>query len=367
MKIRDLQFINHVLTDESILDTEIQIEYLGDSDTIIDKGNRLVYRNPSSIGQFLFHILHHVGARQLEGMDRDRLALVLYGLVTDYVSTGYNEHKHAGPPVIIDFDKLSVPSFIVRELVEPLVGKIKTSDIFFLPCNHIDACAIIKDSNQLSTEFNTSFEEVEFPLVVCNCNINNSAAQLCHITVKILENALGYKASQNVISKLLLGDNGNITSNLLLILKILKGEPEFIVEFLDLLDSHVKLPYNREEALDFQYKEIQSDSYLREHITKTATPNSQIWKQWAQWSMLMGLIEKQLGPMRGSLWPASENIKPHEDKLRLTIKKKEKEKEKNQLNFEELLETARDQYDHNAIEPGKLIEVLLKDNRVWKQ
>jgi len=70
--------------------------------------------------------------------------------------------------------------------------------------------------------------------------------------------------------------------------------------------------------------------------------------------------------MRGSMWPASENIKPHEDKHRRMIALKAKERNKNQLNFEELLETARDLYNHNATTPGKLIEVVLKDNRVWK-
>ena len=70
--------------------------------------------------------------------------------------------------------------------------------------------------------------------------------------------------------------------------------------------------------------------------------------------------------MRGSMWPTTELVKPHEDKLRLVIKEKMKEKNKNQANFEELLEIARNMYDHNAIEPGKLIETLLKDERVWK-
>ncbi len=369
MKIRDLQFVNRLLGPEydQVLDMDIQIENLGENDTIATKGNTLVYRKPSSIGQFLFHILQYLGAKHSDGMDRDKLSLALYGAVVEYVHANNNEHKHPGPPVVIDFDKLSVPSFIIRELVEPLIGKVKASEVFFIPCNHIDTCTIVKDSHQLQNGFSASFEEATFPLVVCNCDINNSAAQLCHITVKILENALGYEESQSVISKILLGQLGSVSSNLILILKVLKGDPAFIVEFLDLLDSHVELPYNREEALDSQYKEIQGDSYLREHIVKTAAPSPQVWRQWSQWSMLMGLIEKQLGPMRGSMWPATELVKPHEDKFRLMLKQRNKEKGKNQANFEEMLEAARDLYDHNAIEPGKLIEVLLKDNRVWKQ
>ena len=44
----------------------------------------------------------------------------------------------------------------------------------------------------------------------------------------------------------------------------------------------------------------------------------------------------------------------------------EREKEKtSKLNYEELLEVARDMYSHKA-RPGMLIEEMLKDNRVWK-
>ena len=79
----------------------------------------------------------------------------------------------------------------------------------------------------------------------------------------------------------------------------------------------------------------------------------------------MGLIEKQLGHMRGSFWPASELVKPHEDKKRKMILKVTKDKGKNQLNIEEMLEVARDWYNHNAIEPGKLAEEVLKEERIW--
>ncbi len=53
--------------------------------------------------------------------------------------------------------------------------------------------------------------------------------------------------------------------------------------------------------------------------------------------MMMGLIEKQLTPMRGSMWPASENIKPFEDHRRALMLEHE-EKKGSQLNFEEMLE-----------------------------
>jgi len=380
MKIRDIQFIKYFLKTqlgftselEPLLDIQVEIQQLGDEDILSLKPGKIIYRNPSSPAKFLFNILYQLLKDKVGSpIHRDQLALGLYAACTDYVyNDGESEHKHAGPPVIVDFDKLSVASFIMREIIEPLVGKIECSEVFFLPCNHIDSAQIIKDSRSLQMEFDTSFEEAEFPLVLCNCSIENSAAQLCDTTVKVLENAVGHEESQKIITNILLGNNGSIAANLVLILKTLKGDPSFVVDFLDLLESHVDIPYNSEEAVQFQYQEIQRDSYLNECIslTKTAAPaaSGQSLRQWSQWSMLMGLIEKQLGPMRGSMWPASENVKPHEDKLRLTIQERNKAKGKNQANFEEMLEAARDMYKHNAVEPGKLIEVMLKDNRVWK-
>ena len=80
--------------------------------------------------------------------------------------------------------------------------------------------------------------------------------------------------------------------------------------------------------------------------------------------MMMGLIEKQLTPARGSMWPATYNLKQFDDRRKAMIAEREKTKG-SALNFEELLEVARDMYSHNA-KPGTLIENLLKDNRVWK-
>jgi len=113
---------------------------------------------------------------------------------------------------------------------------------------------------------------------------------------------------------------------------------------------------------------IQTDNYLSQNIKVAAPPaqTSQINKQWSQWSMLMGLIEKQLEPMRGSMWPTTEMMKPHEDRFRLQIREKAKKKKKDHANYEDMLEVARDLYDHNAVEPGHLIEEMLKENRVWQ-
>lgn len=83
----------------------------------------------------------------------------------------------------------------------------------------------------------------------------------------------------------------------------------------------------------------------------------------------MGSIEKQLAPMRGSMWPTSESVKPFEDKLRKMQAEEALAKGKKHLNFEEMLETWRKRYNHKSEIPAKkLIEEMLDSERTdtWK-
>ena len=123
----------------------------------------------------------------------------------------------------------------------------------------------------------------------------------------------------------------------------------------------------RQASQQIQQEKILSDNYLNKHIKLAAekqTPS--IFRQWSQWSLMSGLIEKQLGPMRGSMWPTTENMRPYENHFKRMLIKKKKDKKNPHLNFEAMLEVSRDLYNHNAREPGQLIEHLLKEERVWK-
>ena len=233
-------------------------------------------------------------------------------------------------------------------------------------CNFTDTCRIISSADELSKQYQGDGlvgNASKFPMILCNCNIHNSAAQLAHMTVKLLEINLGTDKTNRILRHILLDDSFSALGNLVLILKALRGEVDFVVEFLDLFQTNAMLSdEERATSQNLQMQSMAADQYLGKML-KSATP--QVNKQWSQWSMLMGLIEKQLAPMRGSMWPATELVKPHEDKLRKMIREDAAKKGKNQSNFEEMLEVARDMYNHNAVEPGKLIEQMLKDVRVW--
>ncbi len=381
MKVKDLQFANYFLSHdidlgdskEDLLSYEIEINHMGEPDTVVDKQNKLVYNNPSSITKFLFTVIYNLLPKFSKiNFNRETTGLAFLYRCRDYTYKDYDMHQHlSNPPLLVSFDKLSIPSFIVHEFIEPLVGTVKTHPILYIPLNYVDTCKIVYDVEQLVRNYKINSRDVtfhDFPLLVCNTKIHNIAAQLADITYRELELYLGTKKTNKVIRHLLLSEENKLVPRLLMSLKMLSGDPEFIVDFLDYLACHVDL--SEEEvsmASELQIQSIAADTYLGQHIKTAAdryTP--QVDRQWSQWTMLMGLIEKQLTPMRGSMWPATRNLKPHEDVHRKMVHLKERKKKKNQLNFEELLETSRDLFDHNAVEPGKLIEIMLKDNRVWK-
>ncbi|KKN47565.1 hypothetical protein LCGC14_0661700 [marine sediment metagenome] len=379
MKIKDIQFARYFLTQEinaptevvqEILSRTVEISFFGEPDTVIDRGQTITYQNPSSITMFLFNLLYSLLKGKInEGTQQDKLGLALLFLCRDYVYADFSTKKLSGPPAIVGFDKISIPSSIVRNLVEPLIGKMEMRPLLFVPCKFTDACRIVETTSQLESEYKFPLHSIsnsDFPLVIVNRNIHNDAARLAHLTIKSMELSVGTKKTEKIIQNLLLGDS-SLPESLLQILKVLKGDPLFFANFLKYFELGTIIEQKDYVKIhSIQSSVVESDEYLNKHIKVAAPPNTAITKQWSQWSMLMGLIEKQLEPMRGSMWPASENIKPHEDRFRLMVKERTKEKGKNQANFEELLETSRDLYDHNAIEPGQLIETLLKENRAWK-
>jgi hypothetical protein len=298
---------------------------------------------------------------------RDKLGLGLLQMCKEYVYADFTLQQFGGPPVAIDFDKLPVPSFILRELVEPIVGKLEYYPVFFIPCSFTDVCRTIDSLDSLTSQYDLPRASVgynDFPLILCNSKVHNSAAELAHLTSLSLEMSVGAKKCQSIIRDILLSNE--LVEHVIQILKTLRGEVDFVVKFMEYLGSNALLSdKEHKESTERQIAAMTSDSYLSGRI-KTATPNPQVWKQWSQWSMLMGLIEKQLTPMRGSMWPASEKVKPHEDRFRIMQQEVAKEKGKSQLNFEELLETYRDLWGHKHHQPGKIIEYMLKDERVWK-
>lgn len=376
MRIRDLQFPKSFLntiglsSDEvaHVLNYNVSIHPNGKADSLTVNGHEITYYNPSSISKFLCKILYATLSPFAEGFSKDKLALGLFYEIRDYVYSDYDLDKPTDPPVLSSFDKL-IPAFVVHEIIEPIVGKIPKCKVLFLNCHFTDCCRTYTSKSNLEKIYGkTQLSEHDFPLITLNTGIYNEASQHSHLLYKYLELGLGKDKADQVIKKIIIGSD-SLLKNFIFMLRMLHGDPTYVTDFIGFLTSLIDLsPDEMKTSNDNQIVAIEADSYLMKNI-KTADDglrNSQVFRQWSQWSTLMGLIEKQLGPMRGSMWPASDLVKPHEDKLKLRLRQKAKKKNKTNLNFEEMLETAREMYNHSAIEPGKLIEVILKDQRIWK-
>lgn len=383
LKIKELIFLKHFLLNEidlpsadihDILDCDIEIQQMGEPDNVIVRGNRVICSNPSSPMRFLFNVLYSVLSPKLvDERYKDKLGLALLGMCRDHVYCDWDRSPINGPPVLVSFDKIDVPNFILSEIIEPLVGRVKRPPIFFYPCYYTDVCRVIESRDQLSKEYNLSFHAVpvtDFPIILTNFAIHNGAAKCCHLLTTVLKMQFPEEQYKTILRSVLLDQTSHVLSNLVLILKTLRSSPLFTVNFLKYLNSEIDKADDRLQSEELQCDLVAKDQFLSQHIKVADLGNpvggqqSQVFRQWSQWSMMLGLIEKQLTPMRGSMWPATENLKPIEDQKKKLFTDRESEKG-GPLTFEEMLETARSVYNHKA-KPGSLIETLLADNRVWK-
>lgn len=381
IQVKDLQFPRYFLLNEIDLDPRIALQILqteveihsGEPDKAVLKGNKLIITAPSSITRFLFLVLYKlISQYTLHGIQQDKLGLGLLFACKEYTYASYVA-SHKKISVLISEEKVAVCDMVINELIEPLVGKIPRIKILYIDSNFVDACEISESAEKFSKRFKLPFRSVSFhdyPILVANSSIYNEAALMAHMCIKILEHNLGEDKTSKIVKNLILSDKGNIGANLVSILKILKGDPIFIMDFLKYFRSNVALTPTEEKRASLVRNHIfQTDTYLSGYL-KTAqhggkyTP--EVFKQWHEWAAIVGLIEKQLGPMRGSMWPTSDNVKPHEDAHRQMEVERAKEKGKTQLNFEELLELSREWYGHKTIQPGELAEKLLSEHRVWK-
>lgn len=378
MKIKDFQFIRYLLTNEmdiptskcvDILNSDIDILHSGEPDTVVERGEKIIYYNPSSTTRFLFGVLYTVLKRYLvSDVQKDKLGLALLSRCKEYVYMDYEPEQISGPPILLSCEKIPVVHLILSEIIEPLIGRIKRLPVFFIPCKFTDTCRIVDTQDQLIKYYDISRLSVpytDFPLIVHNCNIYNNPASNADLLWKTLVFNLGENKTIKIIRNIFLENDNQILDNLIVLIQHLRGEPGFVVEFLDYLGSNIF--YDKDEVQQSINKQV--ESFIRNKIIKQAdswsyqNQSDRINKQWSQWSMMLGLIEKQLTPVRGSLWPATEKLKPIEDKRKEFILNREIKKGR-KLTIEEMLEIARDIYDHNA-RPGTLIETMLKDNRVF--
>ena len=379
IQVKDVQFPRHFLLHEidldprsalQVLQTEVEIKS-GEPDKAILKGNKLIVTNPSSITRFLFLVLYRLISHYTrQGIQQDKLGLGLLFACKEYTYVDYVE-SHKKQSILISEEKLPVCDMVINEIIEPLVGKIPSLKILYIASNFVDACEVSESAEKFSKRFKLPFRAVSFhdyPILVANSSIYNEAATMAHICIKTLEHSLGSEKTSNIVKNLILSESGNIGANLLSVLKILKGDPIFVMDFFKYFKSNVTLtPKEEKRANQVRNHIFATDTYLSRYMKTAAdkyTP--EVFKQWHEWAAIVGLIEKQLGPMRGSMWPTTDNVKPFEDAHRQMEVERAKEKGKTQLNFEELLELAREWYGHKTVQPGELAEKLLSENRVWK-
>jgi hypothetical protein len=381
-KIRDFQLFRyffgldidlHEDIVESILDCKINVKPYGEPDTMIDRGNTIIYHNPSTPTKFLFNILYTTLTRHISKPEhRDKLGLGLYTICTNYVYEDSEIMSSVGPPVVIGFEKIVVPNTIIQELVNPLVGPIKTTNLLFTACQFTDTCRMISNEEELHKQYNFprgNLSPHNFPLMLVNTNIQNKAAQLAGILLCILQSNLGKDKTQALLKNILLDESKSLINKIITIVRIIEGDPGTVINFVKLLQSYAGMSVDDNIVSNrLQIEAVTSDKYLKNNIKIAASDayyTPEVRKQWTEWAIMLGLLEERLQGVRGPMWPSTQTMKPHDDEKKKMFAKKRKEKGKNLLNFEEMLEVARDVYNHRTDLKGKLTETMLKDKRVW--
>jgi hypothetical protein len=297
--------------------------------------------------------------------------------IHDYIYTDYDESKKSDTPVVLSFSKLSLPAFILHDLVEPVAGPVDPPKILYAFCPFTDAARIITDASELQCVKGVPPSVFKNqPLVLANSGIYNHAASLNHVFALVLESEFGTVKSKEILKTVLLDKHGPALQQIVNIVKLLYGDVDLLINFLRYLESNAEMtPEECQQSTESQLQAIGNDSYLKEQFAerypqvKIGGPmafDAPTFKQWSQFSMLMGLTEKQLDRDRGSSFPTTEKLKPHEDSKRKTLSDEAARKGKTQLNMEEMLEQSRKWYNHKAVLPGQLHEKLLTENRVWK-
>lgn len=363
MKISDLQLARLIVPQfsPSLLDTELEIKFIGEKDTVVNRGNKIIYTNPSSVSRFLYQTLYSLISPCVQkDHKKDCLSVALLSACNDYV---HKEEDNDSRPVFASFSKLMIPHFVISEVLAPVIGEYLPQTVAFMKCNFTDTCRICDSNHTFCNEYqlpDNSCSPGYFPTLVSNLNINNAPATDFGLIIKYLELHKSKEKTKEVIKKIL-SECNSLVLNLIESLYSLTGKEEYVLSFLEHLYAYAEL--SEQENCEIQKIKITILANSK-HIKKAQYVNQDVSNQWSQFSVLIGLIEKQLGPMRGAMWPTSEALKPIEDDKKRKVQQEAKKKKK-QLTIEEMLEVARDYYNHNAVEPGKLIDKFLGDVRVW--
>lgn len=370
MEFRDFQFVNSFLREfpEIEIDPELNVKIIIDSnkDHCVISGKTIEIHSPTLISKTLFNLIYHLSEKNINSPHKkDIFSISLSEIIYNHIYKDDTEvHK---PPVLLSASKLPIPTMIIKEIIEPIINKeLDMMPVLFLECPYTDSCRIVNSYTEFCDAYKFSSNIIPFtkyPFILCNSSIKNKPAIHSHVLLLQLEHSIKYKQTKNMIKKILLDDKETALDGMIKILYSFGNRPDFVDEFLTYLKSYSKI-----SGRDVEQFIISIKAHCDKHseLNKIAQfENASVQKQWTQWSTLSGLTEKQLEGMRGSKRELSENMKDIDKEFELLKQKKRKKLNKKILNNEEQLEVARERYNTNAVEPGKLYEVLLNDVRNW--
>lgn len=375
--LSDFVFPRYFFTHESDLDDNQIQEYLstpvlihktGQTNNVKIDGTNIVVHQPSSVSMFLFHLLHNLiskmGVSQ-DIIDNSTIATVI--LCNDYINAD-DRPFFAFENEIVKMRHVPELKIIIEDILEPLLGVMLTPNLCFVKSSILDVCKIAEDERTVHQYApDMQIKPAQLPVILCNTAIKNKAALFAHIIELTIKASFGDDRHANIVKRILVSENGKILDYILETLKTFQDDPMFVLDFLRYTESSVVIDQSMMSEMNtIKARRIASDATLNQlHKNASSALMSTNHNQWTQMSLMVGLLEKQLDPARGSRWPATHKIKPVEDRLRAKMMEMKRERRKRNLNFEELLDARRSMYNHKAIEPSKVIEVYLKKNRDW--
>jgi len=353
-------------------DYEVKISQNGPEDGITVAGNQITIHKPTLLSKTLFNLSYALLSKDLPDQEKNYLSLFLWIEINEYLNKGTFSEK---PPILRGGNEFLSTVLPINKIFQPITDQIiKLYPVLHMKCAYTDPCRIINSFSELSTitlenAVQTKLRSIpnsKYPLILCNNSVQNPAACESTIFIKQLELNFGEEKTQRILKHLLLNEF-DILQAFVTILNIcsIDGMLNYVEEFLQCIKRYVKLNDDEaEQCVQITTLVFNNIPFLSNKVAQYT--NQSVEKQWMWWGTMVGLTEKQLGGNRHQRRDATENMKPIEDKLKEMIKIYEQKTGKKDLCIEDLLKVVREYDESKTIEPGRIYERLLGENRIWQ-
>lgn len=372
MKIKDFHLLSNIaytLPEIECQNYDIKISYSGCEDCISVHDNQITVHNPKKISKTLFNLTYSILTKLLPEETHDQLAVFIW--------TGLNEYLHHDIidrtnicPILYSGEKNQTSCITIRQLIQPIIDQyINIYPVLLVKCPYSDPCRVIDNPSDLEhIEYNLNLKSIprtKYPFILCNSAVNNAAACDSSLLIKQLELNFGETKTQKILKNILLNDLSILRCfiNIINVWSV-HGSIDYVDDFIQSIKRYVALSEDEQQ----EYIEITQVVYkhfptLHKKLAQYTDKN--VEKQWTWWGSMLGLIEKQLGAVRGPQYDARINLKPIEDQVKQLAKEYEQKTGKKGLSIEDLLYVIRKFDETKSIGRGKLYEALLQENRVW--